>query len=149
MLCSCVEQTFQNMSNCLGSAFCKRYGRKEVRRKFSGHCSPDYSADLIWNDYGLTIFHDIQKRWELVEWKRKFQECNFMILSRCNFCRCYKRITGQNEISKIFLQFTSKVKSVAHHFIQSCVQDYWRRKKVAESEDGIITLVWGNWGLKG
>ena len=42
-----------------------------------------------------------------------------MILSRCNFCRCYKRITGQNEISKIFLQFTSKVKSVAHHFIIS------------------------------
>ena len=119
MLCSCVEQTFQNMSNCLGSAFCKKYGRKEPRRKFSGHCSPDYSADLIWNDDCLTIFHDIQKRWELVEWKRKFQECNFTILSRCNFCRCYKKITGQNEISKIFLQFTSKVKSVAHHFIIS------------------------------
>ena len=100
MLCWCVEQTFQNISNCLGSAFCKRYGRKEVRRKFSGHCSPDYSTDLIWNDYyGLTIFHDIQKRWERVEWKRKFQECNFMILSRSNFYRCHKRITGQNEIS--------------------------------------------------
>ena len=81
------------------SAFCKKHGRKEVRRKFSGHCSPDYSADLIWNDYGRTIFHDIQKRWELVEWKRKSQECNFMILSPSNFCRCHKRITGQNKIS--------------------------------------------------
>ena len=148
MLCSCVEQTFQNMSNCLGSAFCKRYGRKEVRRKFSGHCSPDYSADLIWNDYGLTVFHDIKKRWELVEWKRKFQECNFMIFSPSNFCRCHKRITGQNEISKIFLQLKWKV--LAHLLkIKFCVQDYWRRKRVAESEGGIITLVWGNWGLKG
>ena len=144
MLCYCVEQTFQNISNCLGSAFCKKYGRKEVRRKFSGHCSPDYSADLIWNDYGLTIFHDIQKRWELVEWKRKSQECNFMILSPSNFCRCHKRITGQH------LQITTKVKSVGTSLkIQSCAQDYWTRKRVAESEGRIITLVWGNWGFKG